>query len=351
MSSRPEATAGTVMAPRSGPDPLAVLTTGVLLLVAGAVVMIVLLAATGADSPSTLADPGPATTTGLPLARYLQDVLGVLVVGAALVGALSSGGQARALRALALRLLGPLATAWGAVTVVVYLLTASDLSGRALPRVLDAQVQGAFLTLPQARAQLLVLLAAAVLVVASQLRRQVGPTVARVLLVVATAGLLPPAFVGHSAAAEDHGLAVASVSVHLVAGALWVGGLAVLAVLVLADHRVPVADAMPTLRSFSTLALVCVGVLAASGVLNGSLRVDGLDQLTGSGYGLVLVAKAAMLAVLVLFGWWHRRRSLVELGETGRRSAFVRLVVLELVVMVLTVAAAVVLARTPPPGV
>lgn len=342
---------GTTTGPRgtTGPDVPAVLAVGLLLLVTGAVVTVGLLALTGGATPTTLADPGPATTSGLPLARYLQDLLGVLVVGCALVAAIASGPGGDDLRAGARRLLGPTATGWGVVTLLVYQLTASDLSGRPLPLVLTAQVQGAFVSLPQARAQLLVVLAAVVLAVASRLAVASGPAASRVLLVLATAALVPPAFVGHSASAEDHELAVASVAVHLAAGALWVGGLAVLAVLVLADRRVGADRARPTLASFSTLALWSVVVIGVSGLLNGSLRVTSVDALLGSTYGLLLVAKAVLLVVLVGFGWWHRRRSLAGMAGPGGRSAFLRLVVAELLVMVLTVAAAVVLSRTPPP--
>ena len=199
------------------------------------------------------------------------------------------------------------------------------------------------------------------LLVASLSRAGGSPWVARGLLLVATAGLLPPAFVGHSASAADHETAVASVSVHQVAGAMWVGGLAVLAVLVLVDRRVGTAEALPVVRAFSTLALGCVVVVGLSGVLNAALRVGPGDLLT-SAYGLLLVAKTTGLAVLVALGWWHRRRSVAAMAgapdaegahrwTAGARAAFVRLVVAELVVMALTVAAAVVLARTPPPGV
>lgn len=349
MSARTDATTGTRGPAPRGPDVTTVLTVGLLLLVTGAVVVIGLLALTGAGA-TTLADPGPATTTGLPVARYLQDLLGVAVVGCALVAAIASGPAGDDLRARARRLLGPAAAGWAAVTLLVYLLTASDLSGRPLPLVLTAQVQGAFLSLPQARAQLLVVLGAVVLAVASRLAVAGGPAVSRVLLVLAAGALVPPAFVGHSASAEDHELAVASVSVHLVAGALWVGGLAVLAVLVLADRRVPVDRALPTLTSFSTLALCSVVVIGVSGLLNGSLRVGSVQDLLGTAYGLLLVAKAALLAVLVGFGWWHRRRSMAAMSGERGRAAFLRLVVVELLVMVLTVAAAVVLSRTAPPG-
>lgn len=347
MSTRTGAGTGTTGPAR--PDPLAVATAATLLVVAGVVLVVGLLVPTGADAPRTLGDPGPATTAGLPVARYLQDLLGVLVVGCCVVAALAP--DLDAVRERARRLLLPVAAAWGAVTVAVYLLTASDLSGRALPLVLSPQVQTAYLELPQARAQLLVLLAAVTLAVASRLVAGSGRGVHASLLAVASLGLLPPAFVGHSASAEDHEVAVASVSVHLVAGALWVGGLAVLAVVVLADRRVAVTDALPVVRSFSTLALGSVVVIGASGVLNGSLRVASPEQLLGSAYGLVLLGKTLALLVLVGFGWWHRRRSIAALSAGRGRALFVRLATVELLVMVLTVAAAVVLARTPPPGV
>jgi len=333
----------------AGPDRLLLLTTTVLVVTAGVVVVAGLQAATGTSTPSTFGDPGPLTTTGLPVARYLQAVAGTLAVGCALLPVLQPG-QAVARRAH--RLLTPAAATWAGVTAALYLLTASDLSGRPLPRILTPEVQQLFLTLPQARAQLLVGLAAVVLLLASRSRVGTDPWVARGLLAVATAGLLPPAFVGHSAAATDHETAVASVSVHLVAGAMWVGGLAVLAVVVLADSRVGTAAALPTIRSFSTLALACVVVLGATGVLNGALRV-GPGDLLRTTYGVLLVVKALALAGLVGLGWWHRRRSIGSIASTAAagRAAFVRLVVVELAVMALTVAAAVVLARTPAPGV
>lgn len=346
----------------AGPDRTVLLTTAVLLVTTGVVLVAGLLVATGsagAGASSAFGDPGPLTTTGLPVARYLQEVLGALVVGSTLLPVLSAAGP---VARRAQTLLGPLAAGWVAATALVYLLTASDLAARPVPRVLTADVQRQFLALPQARAQLLVALAGVVLLVSSRARTGGSPWVARALLAVATAGLLPPVFVGHSAAAADHETAVASVSVHLVAGALWVGGLAVLALLVLVDTRLGRAQALPTVRSFSTLALGCVVVLGASGVLNAALRVGPGDLLT-SAYGLLLVAKTTGLLVLVGLGHRHRTRSITEMtlpvgapggdacGWTSRaRAAFVQLVVVELAVMAATVAAAVVLSRTPPPG-
>ncbi len=344
-----------VVAARTGPDRLVALTTTVLLVMSGAALVAGLLAAT-VPAPVALGDPGPLTTTGLPLARYLQDVLGALVVGCTLLPVLHADGDlARRARAL----LAPTAAAWAVVTALVYVLTASDLAGRGVPRVLTLSVQQQFLSVPQAQAQALVLVCAVVLLVASRARVGRNPWVRRGLLVVATAGLLPPAFAGHSAAAADHGTAVASLAVHLVAASMWVGGLAVLAVLVLSDRRVGAGTALPLVRSYSSLALPCVVAVGASGVLNAALRVDPADVLT-SPYGRLLLAKAGAVLALAAVGWWHRRRSITELAGASShgggpwselaRATFVRLVVVELAVMALTVAAAVVLARTPPPG-
>lgn len=365
--------------PVAGPDRLVVLTTGALVVTTGVLVVAGLLAAIGAPAPSSLGDPGPLTTTGLPLARYLQDILGTLVVGCALLPVLQPGagpgghpGEGRShVSRRAHGLLAPFAGGWLAATAAVYVLVASDLSGRPVPEILTPEVQQLYLTLPQARAQLLVGLAAVVLAVAVTAGAGEDPWARRGLLAVATVGLLPPTFVGHAASAADHETAVASVSVHLVAGALWVGGLAVLAVLVLTDRRSPPRHAVALVRSYSTLALGCVVVVGASGVLSGALRI-GPGELLTSAYGLLLLVKASGLAVLVGFGWWHRRRSISSMGghhdtaagdaggaspdsstppvETTGRAAFVRLVVVELVVMAMTIAAAVVLARTPPPG-
>ena len=92
----------------AGPDRLQVLTPTVLVVTAGVVVVVGLQAATGSSTPSTFADPGALTTTGLPLARYLQDVAGTLVVGCALLPVLQPGA-AVARRAHALLTPGALA--------------------------------------------------------------------------------------------------------------------------------------------------------------------------------------------------------------------------------------------------
>ncbi|WP_336922501.1 CopD family protein [Aquipuribacter sp. SD81] len=339
-------------APPSPPERTTVVATAVLTVVAASVLVVGLLVAGGGARPGTLADPGPLTTTGLPLARLAQDLLGVLAVGAALVAVLAAPLAVTVRRALGL--LVPAAVGLAVATAAVYVLTASDLSGRTVPETLTWQVQRAFTSLPQSRALLLVLLAAVVLAVAAAVLRdrepEHAPPALAALLVLATAALVPPAFSGHSAAASAHELAVASLSLHLVAASLWVGGVVVLTVLVVADHRVQVRDAARVVGSFSTLALGCVAVVAASGVLNAGLRVTAPEQLWTTSYGLLLAVKALGLAALAGLGWWHRRRGVAAALAGAGRSAFARLLAVEVVVMVLVVAVAVALARTPPPG-
>ncbi|MFC5381056.1 copper resistance D family protein [Aquipuribacter nitratireducens] len=341
----------TAVGPRHDPGVVAAL--AVLVVVAGAALVVALLVVGGGSAPNTIADPGPLTTTGLPLARYAQDLLGVAVVGAALVAVLAHPVGRVVGRCL--RLLTTLAPAWAGVTVAVYVLTASDLSGRTVAQVLTPQVQRAFLSLPQARAHLVVLLGAVVVLAAAGLLRRRArdgheptPRTLAAVLALAAAALVPPAFAGHSAASDAHELAVGSLAVHVVAASLWVGGLAVLALLVLADRAVTVTDAARSAASFSTLALWCVVVVGASGLLNASLRVTAPADVL-SAYGALLAVKAAGLAVLVGFGHRHRSHSIARAVDGAGRRAFARLVAVELAVMVAVVAVAVALARTPPP--
>ena len=68
---------------------------------------------------------------------------------------------------------------------------------------------------------------------------------------------------------HSHAAATASLAVHIAAVSVWVGGLAALVGLVLLDPQV----ARAAIGRFSLVALVCVIVVAESGLLNASLRV------------------------------------------------------------------------------
>jgi putative copper resistance protein D len=148
-------------------------------------------------------------------------------------------------------------------------------------------------------------------------------------------------------------MAVASLLVHIVAATVWVGGLAALAYAA-AGGSDGLRYAVPR---YSTLAGWCFAAVAISGIVNAGVRLGGFSPLFTSAYGGLVLAKVAALTVLGGFGWWHRRRTVVQISTrtatvtTRRESArlFVSVAAAELIVMAATVALAVGLSRTPTP--
>ncbi|WP_446040178.1 CopD family protein [Streptomyces sp. SID1121] len=102
---------------------------------------------------------------------------------------------------------------------------------------------------------------------------------------------------------------------HLLGGAVWLGGLAGLALL--ASSRV-VAPAdrgafwSPVIRRFSAAAMSCVAAVALSGLFLYWEHVDGPSQLLSTMYGRVLGVKILIFGTLLLLGvfnqfWLHPR--------------------------------------------
>ena len=134
--------------------------------------------------------------------------------------------------------------------------------------------------------------------------------------------LLPlPTLAGHS---FDRGRPVWEPVVdflHVAAASFWLGGLVALGLALTGS-----GDRASMLRRFSNVALVSVGVLAATGVLRAFAELRSLDQLWSTGYGQLLTVKSALLAALVAVGWVNRYRLLPRLSfETLRRSVAVEL--------------------------
>ena len=70
------------------------------------------------------------------------------------------------------------------------------------------------------------------------------------------------------------------------------------------------------------------GLAGAWVVVDGSTALEVLT----SPYGALLAAKTALLVVLGVAGWWHRRRTLPLLA-TGTRRSFARFAAAEVLVM------------------
>jgi putative copper resistance protein D len=170
------------------------------------------------------------------------------------------------------------------------------------------------------------------------------PTGAAWTLAVAFAALGVLAQLGHAAGAADHALAISAMFLHLGGAALWVGGLAALAVFY---PRLSRADLAVSTARYSTVALWAFVMVGVSGLASAWIRVGSWSQLGGTRYGLLVVTKGLLLVALGTAGVLHRRVTLPRLATTPR--LFWRLAVVELLVMGAVTGVAVALAQTAPP--
>lgn len=298
--------------------------------------------------PAGLPDPGPLVGWGLPVFELAMTVCAVGTVGSLLAGVVLAPGRDTSLSARgfsAVRASSLWAAGWTVSALVVFVLQMSDILGPPPGQLLDRHIWVNYGgSVPQGRSSLIV--AACALVIAVAARRTLKASGGTALLLLSLAAVLPPAFTGHSASAASHDIATSSLVVHVLAATVWVGGLAGL-VAHLRSSGSTLATAVPR---FSSLALVCYLAVVASGVVNAWTRLSSLGDLFGSRYGLLVVGKVLLAAVLGWYGYRHRRSTV---GAVVRREsgAFVRFATAELLVMGAAIGLAVALSRSPTPAV
>ncbi|MEV4462730.1 bifunctional copper resistance protein CopD/cytochrome c oxidase assembly protein [Micromonospora echinofusca] len=290
-----------------------------------------------------LPDPGPVTAWALPVVRLLADGLATLTVGMLVTAAFLLPGDGRSVSAygwLLLRRAGAAGAGWAVASAALIVLTVSDLLGVPVDRLGVATVVSFATSISQGQA--LLLQAGLALAVAVLARAGVSRGLAAATALIALVGVLPPAFTGHAAGAGNHQIAVSSLALHVLAAALWVGGLVALLMVRRSRQLADAAD------RYGRLALGCFVAVAVSGSANAAVRLGDVDQLWQSRYGWLVLGKLAALAVLGTLGAWHRSRTLPAL-RAGRRGAFARLAAGEVVVFAATVGLAVALSRSPTP--
>lgn len=168
---------------------------------------------------------------------------------------------------------------------------------------------------------------------------------------LALGGLVPPLFVGHAWGDEIKIPAVGSRILHVLAAAVWIGGLVAVARY---GRKVPRDELPGVVSRFSRIALGCAVAVGLSGVLVALLHLHGRDGTIGTAfsalfnraYGGVVLAKLAGFFLVVAAGYYHRRRTIRELAS-GEAGPFYRLVAVELTIMFATIGLAVALSRTP----
>lgn len=284
--------------------------------------------------------PGPLASWGLPVLGAVSLLLAVHTVGSLLVLVLLApdGSAARSARSS----IPFAACAWAVVSLLSLPLVVSESAGMPLG---DLTVHD--VTLWTSSSPVLSAVGAACL--AALISTLAGPRTGRaggaVLLVLGLAAALVAPLSGHE---TGDGVRIAGLAVHIVAALVWTGGLYALLVHVRHEpRRLPRAA-----RLFSSLALGCVSALLLSGVITAALAVRvgeaGLPGPWASAYGALVVAKAAILLVLVVIGALHRALSIPRL-EQGRPRAFRRWATGEVLLLVAAMGLASALGSTTAP--
>ncbi|MGW2490213.1 copper resistance CopC/CopD family protein [Streptomyces sp. NPDC001606] len=271
----------------------------------------------------------PVTTALHTIARYLAYLSLALLLGTAAFVAYCRPSTTAPLRAPATAAAGTLVAA----TTAVFLLRAPYEEGTSPTSALTLSALAHTAT-TRPGALLLVRLALLLLAGAVVLLRRTR----RTALVTAAALALPLALTwtaaGHAAAGIQVVPAITVATLHLLAMAAWLGGLAALL------RILPGASGVhTTVTRFSRLALASVVVLAVTGAYQSWRGLGSWQALTETSYGRTLLAKLAAVAALLLAAacsrTWTSRLSTGAALPQLRRSVLAEAAV-ALVVMVLT---------------
>jgi copper transport protein len=259
----------------------------------------------------------PATASLYNMARYLAYLAAALLIGTAAFVALCRPADRGPLRK-------PLVAGWWTLlgtTLALLLLRAPYETGTGPATAFDASAVTRTLT---GRPGLALLARLALLLVAAVFAVRVSKRDAwpRPLL-AAGAGLavglaLTWAASEHASAGIQVPVAVTSSVLHLLAMAVWLGGLSALLVLL---HRTEIAAA--AVARFSRVAFASVTVLVLTGVYQSWRGLGSWSALTATTYGRLLLAKLAAVVLLLAAARLSRRwtaRLVTEDAETAVRE-------------------------------
>jgi copper transport protein len=163
-------------------------------------------------------------------------------------------------------------------------------------------------------------------------------------LVLGAACLIVSGAIGHPAAIDPYWTIPAKM-LHLLAGSVWIGGLAWLVWLSRCDEAACRTEA----GRVSSVALIAVIVIALSGLLQTFFFLNTPADLIASTYGRLVIAKMTGLAILIGFGAYNRYTLLPRLDATGGPRDLSRSVKMEIAVLVTVILIGGFLAYQPTP--
>jgi len=299
----------------------------------------------GADAP-LLVDPGVVVRYGLPISKLFVNIGGAGAVGA-LVLACFALDSAKPEFNRALDVAAGSAAVWTVASAFTGFYTFLTVLQQPI-RFDDAfgEVLAGFLTGTELGQAWLAttLVAAGVTVLCFAVRNQ---TVLLFVTAFAVLGLLPMTLQGHRGGTAQHDSATSALFLHVLFAGIWLGGLLTLAICkpLLDKGRLGVV-----LSRYSTLALVCFIVVAASGYLSAEIRVESFANLL-TPYGILVLIKTATLLTLGLFGAMQRRYFIARMQRpsSSGRGIFWWIVAAELGFMGIAAGVAAALAKTATP--
>lgn len=124
---------------------------------------------------------------------------------------------------------------------------------------------------------------------------------------------ITPALAGHASIESPVAVFFPSDALHVLAGSVWVGGVACLLLALPAATRQLEGPErsrllLATLARFSPLALGSVVVIAATGVIQAYIDVRSVHGLLHTTYGALIIIKVVLLSTLIGLGWVNRER-------------------------------------------
>ncbi|WNC03333.1 copper resistance protein CopC [Streptomyces sp. CGMCC 4.7035] len=156
-------------------------------------------------------------------------------------------------------------------------------------------------------------------------RAAVGRPRIAIAILLSLALALTWAVAEHASAGIQVPVAMTSAVLHLLAMAVWLGGLAAL---LTALYRTPEELLAPTVARFSRLAFTAVVVLVATGAYQSWRGLGSLDALTSTPYGRLLTAKLVAVLLLLTAAAYSRRwtthLALPRVAETVGAEAALR---------------------------
>jgi len=281
----------------------------------------------------------------------LALAVGGVVWGLAVLRAPWSGDPPLRAARRCLDIVGLGAVALGLVRAAALLLESYVLSATLGRPVLAALLATPHFTAGIAHAALALALALTVVRLRAKPRAVVGWAVAGVLAALI---VMSGAWLSHAAGRLEHRAPLMMLTVaHQLGAAVWVGGLVQLGALWrLARRDAGSASAWPTLaRRFSGLAAAAVGVLLLSALPLTWTYAGSWRGLVGTGYGSLVVTKAALLVAVLALAFVTRRAVRASDGfgaGSALRERVPRLAEAETIVLVIVLFAAASLSAQPP---